>query len=90
MVKIDITDRAKKYGYVFWRKAQDEAMSSLLGKREAVGVVFMNAEHGKKKIDWRIPADFNRLALGERTSRNPNRVFVLKMSKQNKLVIQCQ
>lgn len=89
MVKVDITDRAKKYGYVFWRKAQDEAMSSLLGKREAVDVVFMNAEHGKKKIDWR----HRRISIGWRWTRKlpqSKQVFVLKMSKQNKLVIQCQ
>lgn len=89
MVEIDITDRARKYGYVFWRQAQDEEMSKLLGKRAAVNVVFMAAEHGKKKIDWR----YRRISIGRRWTRllSPSKkAFVLKMSKSNKLEIQCQ
>ena len=89
MVEVAITDRARKYGYVFWPIALDEEMSKLLGKRDAVDVVFMNAEHGKKNIDWR----YRRISIGWRWTRSlpkSKNVFVLRMSNPNKLEIQCR
>ena len=64
-------------------------MSDLLGKREAVEVVFMNAPHGKKKIDWR----WRRISIGWRWTRplpEAKKVFVLKMTKANTLEIECR
>jgi hypothetical protein len=89
VVELEITDRARQYGYVFWKHHQDEAMAGLLGKRSVVDVVFMNAHHGKKNIDWQ----HRRISLGWRWTRalpESDKVFVLKMSKSNKLEIQCR
>jgi hypothetical protein len=89
MVEVEITKRARQYGYVFWKRRQDEAMSKLLGKRDTVDVVFMNGEHGKKNIDWR----YRRISIGWRWTRplpESKKFFVLKMSKSNKLEIQCK
>lgn len=89
VIQIAITDRSKKYGYVFWPRAQDDEMSALLGKRDTVDVVFMNAEHGEKKIDWQ----YRRISIGWRWIRSlpeSKKVFVLKMSTPNKLEIQCR
>jgi len=89
MVEVEITERARRYGYVFWKIRQDEEMAALLGKREAVDVTFMNAEHGKKKIDWK----YRRISIGWRWTRSlpeSKKVFILKFSKSNRLEIQCR
>jgi hypothetical protein len=89
VVEVDITKRARQYGYVFWKYRQDEEIAELLGKRKAVDVVFMNADHGEKNIDWQ----HRRISLGWRWTRSlpeSKKVFVLKMSKSNKLEIQCR
>ncbi len=89
MVEIEITERARKYGYVFWKTHQDGDMSVLLGKRDRVDVVFMKADHGNKKIDWKN----RRISVGWRWTRSlteSKKIFVLKMSKSNKLEIKCR
>jgi hypothetical protein len=89
VVEVEITKRARQYGYVFWKHRQDDEIAELLGKREAVDVVFMNAEHGKKNIDWQ----HRRISIGWRWTRSlpeAKKVFVLKLSKANKLEIQCR
>lgn len=88
-MEIEITKRARQYGYIFWRRNQDEDMSRLLGKRDTVELLFMNAEHGKKNIDWR----YRRISIGWRWTRSlplSAKVFVLKISKSNKLEVQCR
>jgi hypothetical protein len=89
MVEVEITKRARQYGYVFWKYRQNDAMSKLLGNRDAVDVVFMNADQGTKNIDWR----YRRISIGWRWTRplpESMKVFVLKMSKSQKLEIQCR
>jgi len=89
MVEVTITERARRFGYIFWPFRQDQEMATLLGERSAVEVVFMNADHGKKKIDWR----YRRISIGWRWTRplpESKKVFVLKMSKPNTLEIQCR
>jgi len=89
MVEVEITQRSRRYGYVFWKSCQDEEMAALLGKREVVEVTFMNAEHGKKKIDWQ----YRRISIGWRWTRSlpeSKRAFILKISKSNRLEIQCR
>lgn len=89
MVEVEITKRARQYGYVFWKRRQDEAMAKLLRNKKAVDVVFMNANHGKKNVDWR----YRRISVGWRWTRplpESKKVFVLKMSKSNELEIQCR
>jgi hypothetical protein len=88
MVEIEITDRAKKFGYVFWKRKHDQDMSRLLGKRIAVDVIFRNADHGKKIIDWKN----RRISIGYRWTRSLDKsmkIFVLNMSKK-KLEIECR
>lgn len=89
MVLVEITKRAREYGYVFWKSTQDGEMAELLKSRDSIDVVFMNADHGKKRIDWR----YRRISLGWRwTKPLPRSVkyFVLKVSAANKLEIQCR
>ena len=89
VVTVEFTKRARQYGYVFWKYRQDDAMAELLGNRDTVNVVFMNANHGKKKIDWR----YRRISLGWRWTRflpESKKVLILKMSKPNELEIQCR
>jgi len=89
MVEIEITERARRYGYVFWMKRQDEEMAALLGAKGAVEVTFMGADHGKKNIDWQ----HRRVSIGWRWTKSlpkSTKVFILNMSKSNRLEIQCR
>jgi len=89
MVEIEISDRARKYGYIFWPRKQDKEMSNLLGRRDAVSVVFLNAEHGRKNIDWK----HRRISIGYRWTQSlsaSKTTFLLELSKANKLEIQCR
>ena len=89
MVELEITKRTRNYGYVYWNAYQDEEMSKLFGKRNIIDVVFMGAEHGAKKIDWK----YRRISIGVRWIRSlpeSKKVFVLEILKANKLEIQCR
>ncbi len=89
MVQLPIIKRARQYGYVFWHSTQDGEMAKLLGKRESVDVTFMNAPTAKKRIDWR----YRRISVGWRSTRSlppSTTMFVLRMSKSNRLEVSCQ
>ena len=47
MVEVEIAKRATQCGYVLWKRRQDHDMSKLLGRKETVDLVFMNADHGQ-------------------------------------------
>ena len=89
MVEVKITERARRFGYVFWTFRQDDEMAKLLGDRNAVDLVFMNASHGHKNVDRR----YRRISIGARWTKplpESKKVFVLKMLKPNTLEIQCR
>lgn len=89
MVEVEITKRSREYGYVYWFKEQDKDMQELLGKKDYVELVFLNAEHGSKRVDW----GNRRISIGYRWTRrlpDSKKFFVLKLSQTNRLEIQCR
>jgi hypothetical protein len=89
MVEVALTERIRKYGYLYWKRRQDDEISNLLGQRASVDVVFMNADHGRKRIDWQ----YRRISIGWRWTRalpESKKVLVLKLSKDGTLDIQCR
>lgn len=53
-VRIPISERARKYGYIIWPKRLDEALKDLLGEdTESAEVVFDGTILGRKRIDWK-------------------------------------
>jgi hypothetical protein len=72
-VRIPLLDRARKYGYIMWRKKNDFEMQSLLGhNKEKIEVLIDGSSIGVKNIDWknrRIPITYSiTRALPEETS----------------------
>ena len=61
IVKLPLLERARKYGYVIWRKENDFQMSQLLGEMNKLEVVINESSIGVKNIDWknkRIPITY--------------------------------
>jgi hypothetical protein len=88
-VELEIKPRARRYGYLYWGRQQDVEMSRLLGKRDAIDIIFMGASHGQKRIDWK----YRRISIGWRWTRSlpqSKKVFLLHVSKFNKLEIECR
>ena len=90
MVEVEITDRARKWGYLIWKSSQDNDIASLLGAdRVTIEVTFMDVARGMKKIDWK----YRRISLGSNLTRNipaSNKIFTLKLSSPSKLEIHCR
>lgn len=53
IVKLFLLNRARKYGYVIWRKQNDFEMRLLLDEKRKVEVVIDGASIGVKNIDWK-------------------------------------
>lgn len=86
-MEIAISERAKKFGYVFWTKRNDLAVEKFLKKVEAVEVWFNDSRLGKKKVDWR----HRRISVGYKQTREmPDgaKVFSLKFSNNATLKIE--
>jgi len=60
VVELQITSRARQYGYVFWPKSQDNQMRELLGHADSVEILFENKMIGKKRVDWK----YRRISIG--------------------------
>lgn len=50
---VPISDRARKYGYLFWPKVADADMRALLADAPSVEVLFDGQDLGTKKVDWK-------------------------------------
>lgn len=59
-VEIQITPRARKYGYVIWPSARRDEIQRLIGSAESVAVTLDQQEIGTRRVDWR----YNRISLG--------------------------
>lgn len=89
MVEIPIYERSRKYGYLYWRKTEDELVRKVLGGQKTVEVVFNGYLLGEKRIDWK----HRRLSLGyAKTRRLPKSVsaFRLTRKKNGQLTVSCQ
>ena len=50
-IALNISDRARKYGYIFWKRENDFDIYELLGKREKIDIILDGKNLGTKKID---------------------------------------
>ena len=64
-IRIPISKRARKYGYIIWPKSKDDEFRSLLSGEETVTIVFGNADLGKKEVDWK----YRRISVGPTQTR---------------------
>ena len=86
-MEIEISERARKFGYVIWAKKNDWAVEKFLKKIETVEVWFNDSRLGKKKVDWR----HRRISVGYKQTREmpiEAKVFSLKFSNSTTLKIE--
>lgn len=64
-MQIVISERARRFGYLFWTKKEDSSIHRLLTQRDQVEVWFNDSRLGKKNIDWRN----RRISIGYKNTR---------------------
>lgn len=87
-VIVPISERARKYGYLFWPKAADGDVRALLGEVQTVELSFNGDAIGTRTVDWR----HRRISVGPRRTRDlPDAVtnFVLDLDGP-RLVVTCR
>lgn len=62
---VPISDRARKYGYLFWPKTADADMRALLSGAQTVELSFNGAAAGTKTVDWK----HRRISVGPKLTR---------------------
>jgi len=85
-VKLPLLNRARKYGYIVWRKKNDFDMQLLLEKMDKVEVVVNNSSIGIKNIDWkhrRIPITYTIT----RTLPDNISTITLKLDSKKRLIV---
>lgn len=65
VVRIPISERARRYGYVIWPKSQDDEVKKLIPDQEIIVVSFDNRDLGKKRVDWK----YRRISVGSSHTR---------------------
>jgi len=87
-LSIPILDRARKWGFIVWKKENDIKLSNYIKDINEVEVVFEDKELGKKRIDWRL----RRISIGWKLTRSipiEKKEFILTLSKDGRLVVKC-
>lgn len=87
-LSLPILNRARKWGYIFWKKENDLDVRNYLKEIDEVNVIFEGKEIGKKRIDW----NYRRISIGWKNTRNlapDKKEFVLTLYKDGRLVVKC-
>ena len=85
-MKIEITKRAREYGYIFWPKNRDGEISSFLGDLQNVNLIFNGEKLGEKNVDWKN----RRISVGYKNTRilpKDIKSYSLVLDKPNKLKV---
>lgn len=88
MVRVTISERARRYGYLIWPKTLDDAVGQELGARATVSVVLEGKTLGEKRVDW----GNRRISLGPKQTRNlppTATTFEVSLSRDGMLVVRC-
>jgi hypothetical protein len=88
-LKIEITDRARKYGYLYWTAPMDAEIKSFFGSIQKIDVWFNDSFLGIKNIDF----TYRRISIGWKQTRalpKSNKNFVLSLDGQNNLRVLCR
>lgn len=83
-IEIPLNNRARTYGYIIWRKKDDEAMSQLIGKSKVLDIEVGNTVQKAKRID----IDQRRISLGYRMTKSFDKqhtYYVLECPKPGRL-----
>ena len=86
---IEIIDRTRKYGYIFWKKTKDNEVKAFFGNIHKVSVGFENSFLVEKIIDF----DHRRFSIGWKNTRALSKSktkFILSFDDDKKLRILCR
>ena len=64
-ISLPISDRSRRYGYLYWCKTDDAMMHTLLGEVQKITVWFQQSRLGGKRGDWR----YRRISVGWKMTR---------------------
>ena len=88
-LEIPISERARRWGYVFWTKKMDKEVRPFLNKHQRIDVWFDDSKLGLKNIDY----ENRRISVGYKLTRPlPAEIstFVLSLDKKGVLKIKCR
>jgi hypothetical protein len=87
-LEIPITSRAIKYGYIVWKKDDENKIKKFFGGRNNVEVIFLKEYLGLKNIDWK----YGRISVGySRTRKIVNKKkYILNFDEKGNLNVKCQ
>lgn len=86
---LEIPDRTRKYGYIYWSKRSQDEVRSFFGQRKTVEVILDGLYIGEKLINF----EYCRISIGPGKARNiPDKAseIVLQFRKDGRLEIICQ
>lgn len=86
---IPLTERCRKYGYLYWSKKIDPVIEKFLSGKDRVRIVLAGYLIGERNVDYK----FRRISLGAVTlSRVPAQcgAFRLSFNKDGNLRIECR
>lgn len=87
-VRIPISDRARKYGYVIWPKKLEAEVKAILPQQESIVVTFNDQSIGERRIDWK----YRRISVGPSHTRClPDNVSTFEVSAPSagKVAVKC-
>ena len=85
-IKIPITNRARKYGYLIWPKKKEDKLKKLIGDKDKITVTLNGYMLGTKNIGWK----YCRISLGPQQTKGISvqaNSFHLKITKSGELEI---
>jgi hypothetical protein len=88
-MEVEITPRARLYGYLIWPASRDSEMKALIGNCEEINLFFLGADHGTKRVDWKN----RRISIGYTWTRRLHynkTIYVISFKKPCKLVVTCR
>jgi len=86
---IPITERSRKYGYIYWSKTTTHQVENFLRNRSSVQLVFQGTNHGMKNIDYK----YKRISVGWKWTRllpGSSENFVLSWKDGQTLDVICR
>ncbi len=88
-LKVPFSERARKYGYIYWQKPMDEKVRRFFESRKRVKVVLNESYLGEKRVDLQ----YRRISLGWRQTRSlpaTTAVFILSFKSDDRLQVRCE
>lgn len=88
-ITIPITDRSRRYGYIYWSAKNDSLVGEFLKNRQSARLTFQGADHGLKNIDYK----YRRISVGWKWTRQlPQSLedFVLSWKDNRTLDVICR